>query len=128
MLTPTPVKDDNKIAIRRLSGCDKTNKSGNVQLSILESFGVNRIKAYDSHRETSLSVDEKKQAALRYIMEAWEEAVHDGIEPELLANAAFFAALSDLVSSYGEEAVAKMTEGLSRRVNNGEFTLYRVTQ
>jgi hypothetical protein len=27
-------------------------------------------------------------------MEAWEEAVYDGIEPELLANAAFFAALS----------------------------------
>jgi hypothetical protein len=89
---------------------------------------VNRTKVYDSPRETSLSVDEKKQAALRYIMEAWEEAVYDGIEPELLANAAFFAALSDLVSSYGEEAVAKMTEGLSRRVNNGEFTLYRVTQ
>lgn len=89
---------------------------------------MDRIKVYDSHRETGLSADEKKQAALRYIMEAWEEAVHDGIEPELLANAAFFAALSDLVSSYGEEAVAKMTEGLPRRVNNGEFTLYRVTQ
>ena len=89
---------------------------------------MDRIKVYDSDGETHLSPDEKKQAALRYIMEAWEEAVHDGIEPELLANAAFFAALSDLVSSYGEEAVAKMTEGLPRRVNNGEFTLYRVTQ
>jgi hypothetical protein len=89
---------------------------------------VERIKAYETHRDTSLSADEKKQAALRYIMEAWEEAVYDGIEPELLANAAFFAALSDLVSSYGEEAVARMTEGLPRRVNNGEFTLYRITQ
>lgn len=89
---------------------------------------MNRMKVFDADRETGLSPDEKKQAALRYIMEAWEEAVHDGIEPELLANAAFFAALSDLVSSYGEEAVAKMTEGLPRRVNNGEFTLYRITQ
>jgi len=89
---------------------------------------VNGIKVYDLPVESSLTAEEKKQAALRYIMEAWEEAVFDGIEPELLANAAFFAALSDLVSNYGEEAVAKMTDGLSRRVHNGEFTLYRVTQ
>jgi hypothetical protein len=89
---------------------------------------VNNVKVYDLICDTPLSAEEKKQAALRYIMEAWEEAIYDGIEPELLANAAFFAALSDLVSSYGEDAVARMTEGLPRRVHNGEFTLYRVTQ
>ena len=32
--------------------------------------------------------DARKQAALRYILDAWEEALHDGIEPEMLANAA----------------------------------------
>ncbi len=89
---------------------------------------MNRIKFYDLPHGASPTAEEKKQAALRYIMDAWEEAVYDGIEPELLANAAFFAALSDLVSSYGEDAVAKMTEGLPRRIHNGEFTLYRVTQ
>ncbi len=89
---------------------------------------MDRIKLYEITHDTCLTAEEKKQAALRYIMEAWEEAVYDGIEPELLANAAFFAALSDLVSNYGEEAVARMTEGLPRRVHNGEFTLYRVTQ
>jgi len=89
---------------------------------------VNSVKVYDFVCDSPLSAEEKKQEALRYIMEAWEEAVFDGIEPELLANAAFFAALSDLVSNYGEDAVARMTEGLSRRVHNGEFTLYRVTQ
>ena len=89
---------------------------------------MNSVKVYDFACDTPLSAEEKKQAALRYIMEAWEEAVYDGIEPELLANAAFFAALSDLVSSYGEDAVARMTEGLPTRVHNGEFTLYRVTQ
>ena len=72
--------------------------------------------------------EDQKQAALRYIMEAWHLAIHDGIEPEMLTNASFFAALSDLVATYGEDAVAKMTEGLSRRIHNGEFTLYRVTQ
>ena len=89
---------------------------------------MNRIKIYDTGYDAMLSPEEKKQAALRYIMEAWEEAVFDGIEPELLANAAFFAAISDLVSSYGEDAVARMTDGLARRIQNGEFTLYRSTQ
>ena len=69
-----------------------------------------------------------KQAALRYILDAWEEALHDGIEPEMLANAALFAALADLIGAYGENAVAKMTTGLSRRIHHGEFTLKRTSQ
>jgi hypothetical protein len=70
----------------------------------------------------------QKQAALGYILDAWAEAVHDGIEPEMLANAALFAALSDLITIYGEDAVAKMTSGLSRRIQHGEFTLKRTAQ
>jgi hypothetical protein len=70
----------------------------------------------------------QKQAALRYILDAWEEALHDGIEPECLANAALFAALADLIGVYGEDAVAKMTTGLSRRIQHGEFTLKRTPQ
>jgi hypothetical protein len=69
-----------------------------------------------------------KQAALRYILDAWEEALHDGIEPEMLANAALFAALADLIGAYGEDAVAKMANGLSRRIHHGEFTLRRTAQ
>ena len=72
--------------------------------------------------------DAQKQAALRYILDAWEEALHDGIEPEMLANAALFAALADLIGVYGEDAVAKMTTGLSRRIHHGEFTLKRTSQ
>lgn len=70
----------------------------------------------------------QKQAALRYILDAWEEALHDGIEPEMLANAALFAALADLIGVYGEHAVAKMAGGLSRRIHHGEFTLKRTSQ
>jgi hypothetical protein len=66
--------------------------------------------------------------ALRYILDAWEEALHDGIEPEMLANASLYAALADLISVYGEEAVAKMAGGLSRRIHLGEFTLKRTPQ
>jgi hypothetical protein len=70
----------------------------------------------------------EKQSALRYILDAWEEALHDGIEPGMLANAALFAALADLIGVYGEDAVAKMTTGLSRRIHHGEFTLRRFSQ
>ena len=81
-----------------------------------------------SRFEPDSDLSEHKRAALTYIMDAWEEALHDGIEPEMLANAALFASLSDLISAYGEDAVAKMTDGLSRRINHGEFTLNRTTQ
>jgi hypothetical protein len=54
--------------------------------------------------------------------------LHDGIESEMLANAALFAALTDLIGVYGKDAVAKMTSGLSRRIHHGEFTLRRVSQ
>jgi hypothetical protein len=83
-----------------------------------------------SARRTSVSSekDAQRQAALRYILDAWEEALYDGIEPEMLANAALFAALADLIALYGEDAVVKMTGGLSRRIQHGEFTLKRTSQ
>ncbi len=73
-------------------------------------------------------IQEQKQAALSYILDAWEEGVYDGIDPDMLATAAIFAALSDMVATYGEDAVANMTDGLAERIRYGEFTVNRVTQ
>ena len=74
------------------------------------------------------NTDEKlKREALRYILEAWDEALKDGIKPDMLATAALFAALSDLVTSHGEEAISAMATRLANRVGNGEFTLHRST-
>lgn len=66
--------------------------------------------------------------ALNVILDAWEEGTDMGIAPELMAYAALFTALSDLVSAYGEDAVAKLTAGLGLRVRSGEFTLPRMRQ
>jgi predicted YcjX-like family ATPase len=71
---------------------------------------------------------EPKYAALRYIMEAWEEAVFDGIDPDCVATAAIFAAMSDLVTTYGEEPVARMAERLPERIRAGEFTINKTKQ
>jgi len=66
---------------------------------------------------------EQKQAALGYLNQAWAEARLDGVDGDCLAQASLFAALAELVTTYGEDAVAKFAEGLAARVNNGEFSL-----
>jgi hypothetical protein len=66
--------------------------------------------------------------ALSVILEAWEDGLTKGIAPELIAYAALYTALSDLVASYGEEAVAKLALGLGPRVESGEFTVHRGRQ
>ena len=71
---------------------------------------------------------ETRQVALRYILDAWEEAVYDGLDPDALATAAIFAALSDMIASYGEESIAVMCEKLPGRIRAGEFTVMRTKQ
>lgn len=71
---------------------------------------------------------EQKQAALSYLNEAWAEALHDGVDGDCLAQASLFAALAELVTTYGEDAVATFVEGMPERVRNGEFSLIRSTQ
>ena len=71
---------------------------------------------------------EAKRVALRYILEAWEEALYDGLDPDCLATAAIFAALSDMIATYGEEPVAVMCERLPERIRSGEFTVGKTQQ
>ncbi len=66
--------------------------------------------------------------ALNYILEAWEEGTDSGIKPEMMAYAALYTALTDLVAAFGEGPVRAMVEGLSSRVQKGEFTLYETRQ
>ncbi|MBL8894840.1 MAG: hypothetical protein JNJ53_09580 [Rhizobiales bacterium] len=72
--------------------------------------------------------NEAKRAALRYIIDAWEEAVHEGLDPDCIATAAIFAAFSDMIASYGEEPVAKLAERLPERIRAGEFTVGQTRQ
>ena len=61
--------------------------------------------------------------ALNFILEAWEEGAGRGIAPELMAYAALYTALTDLVAAYGEDSVSILVDGLKPRVMKGEFTL-----
>ncbi len=69
--------------------------------------------------------DDESLRALNVILEAWEEGEASGIKPEMMAYAAMFTALSDLVAAYGEDAVADLANGLVARVRSGEFSLTR---
>ncbi|MDC9701084.1 MAG: hypothetical protein PSN37_02480 [Alphaproteobacteria bacterium] len=71
---------------------------------------------------------QQKKTALGYVLSAWNDALYEGLETELIANAALFKAFSDLVTIYGEDAVAEMTAGLAQRVQQGEFSLHRTMQ
>ena len=66
---------------------------------------------------------EERRAALGYLAEAWAEARLDGIDGDCLAQACLFTALAEFVTTYGEEAAAKFTDGLSARIRNGEFSI-----
>lgn len=66
--------------------------------------------------------------ALGLILDAWDEGADAGVAPELMAYAALFTALTDLVEAYGETAVDQLLKGLINRVACGEFTVARSVQ
>lgn len=72
--------------------------------------------------------DDHSFKALGLILAAWDEGTESGVASEQMAYAALFAALTDLVSLYGEEAVIKLARGLELRLEQGEFTLGRIIQ
>lgn len=68
------------------------------------------------------------EAALELMLAAWEEGAECGLSSELIAYAALYTALSDLVATYGEGPIAALSEMLSERIRTGEFTIYHTKQ
>lgn len=65
----------------------------------------------------------QKQDAYQRFSAVWKDALGAGIEPDVLAHVALFAALGDLISTYGENAVAEFAGRLPERIASGEFTI-----
>jgi hypothetical protein len=83
--------------------------------------GLGDMPLFDIHNG-----DENNVRALNLILDAWDQGTECGVLPEQMAYAALFAALTDLVALFGEEAVMKLTRGLETRIEHGEFSLDRV--
>jgi hypothetical protein len=75
-----------------------------------------------AHPETDDLHVQKREAFAR-LSAVWQDALGAGIEPEVLAHVALFAALGDLVATYGEDAVADFARRLPTRIAAGEFTI-----
>ena len=73
--------------------------------------------------EAAAASEDERRIALGYLSEAWEEARLEGIDGDCLAQVSLFAAMHELVSTYGEEATARFAEGLGERIRRGEFTV-----
>jgi hypothetical protein len=72
---------------------------------------------------TETDDQDKKGRALELILDAWERALAEGADPEVIASVAIYAALADMVDRYGETAVADFCATLPERARRGEFTL-----
>jgi hypothetical protein len=73
-------------------------------------------------------VHEKMQAALEYQNEAWADGMADGIEPEIIADAAIALALRETIRTQGERGAEAMLDALRERMLAGEFSPERILQ
>jgi hypothetical protein len=81
------------------------------------------VQYFGEATDTTLDVTVQKRTALRLLIDAFNEAQDDGVEADCMVQATLFFALKEFVEAYGEEPVAKFTEGLPRRIRNGEFSV-----
>ena len=86
------------------------------------------IEPLERPSDDASGIAAQKRAALSFLNDAWNEAMAEGVAPEIFAHAALFTAFADLVSTYGEEAVAELARSLPRRIEALEFTLDRAVQ
>ncbi len=72
-----------------------------------------------------LSELDQREVALQELLDAWANAIDKGVDAETVSKTAIFAGLSEMVSAYGERAVADMTEDLPQRIRQGDFSIRR---
>lgn len=75
-----------------------------------------------------LIVQEKLQVALELQHDAWAESTADGIETEIIADAAMITAIRETVRALGEDQAEALIDSLRERILAGEFSPERVLQ
>ncbi|MGU3574813.1 hypothetical protein ACLBWZ_04750 [Brucellaceae bacterium C25G] len=76
------------------------------------------------HTPTNLDeliAEEKKLAAIEYQNEAWADGISEGIESEILAEAAFATALTELIRDAGEDVALALVEKMKAEIISGGF-------
>jgi hypothetical protein len=75
-----------------------------------------------------LIIQEKLQVALELQHDAWAESTADGIETEIIADAAMITAIRETVRALGEDQAEALIASLRERILAGEFSPERVLQ
>lgn len=71
---------------------------------------------------------EKRRAAREMQSEIWADGVLEGIDTDILADAALATALEEIVHENGEDAALAVIDDLRARLVAGEFTRLRTLQ
>ncbi|MBV2142703.1 hypothetical protein KUG47_04210 [Falsochrobactrum sp. TDYN1] len=71
---------------------------------------------------------EKKLVAIEYQNEAWADGISEGIEPEILAEAAFTTALTELMREAGEDCALELIEKMREQIIAGTLLPERILQ
>ncbi|ABS15329.1 hypothetical protein Brsp06_04094 [Brucella sp. NBRC 13694] len=71
---------------------------------------------------------EKKLVAIEYHNEAWADGISEGIEPEILAEAAFTTALTELIREAGDDCALELIEKMREQIVAGTFLPQRILQ
>jgi len=71
---------------------------------------------------------EKRQAAREMQSEIWVDGMLEGIDTDILADAAMTTALEELITEGGEDAALAAIDDMRQRIVAGEFTRMRTLQ
>lgn len=71
---------------------------------------------------------EKRMVALEVHSEAWADGAMEGIDLNILADAAIATALEETIRELGEDAALQLVESLRERILAGEFSPTRTIQ
>ena len=71
---------------------------------------------------------EKRRAAREMQSDAWADGLLEGIEKDILADAAMATALEEIVGENGEDAALAVIDDMRQRLVAGEFTRLRTLQ
>lgn len=71
---------------------------------------------------------EKKLVAIEYQNEAWADGVSEGIETEILAEAALTTALTELMRDAGEDCALELIEKMREQIIAGSLLPERTLQ
>jgi hypothetical protein len=72
--------------------------------------------------DTPMREEEQRDVAASHILQAMQKSLEDGVQPEVMKLVTLSAAVTGLVSDYGEEATASILESLPEKVRSGHFT------